>query len=134
MADKKKRIDKKDITEGSQLVLPVGHPDTVFLSPNSYIATKGTIVDYVKYRTTGAYSITGTGAENGEQGESNQQFNNQNQYDVPQLTDIESITFEQYYDPVSKLVKYKAVLKIRNSSKSPNSVAGVDARIYNPNA
>jgi len=29
-----KRIDKKDITEGTPLVLPVGHPDTVFLNPN----------------------------------------------------------------------------------------------------
>lgn len=134
MVDKQKRIDKKDITEGAQLVLPVGHPDTVFLSPNNYIATKGTVVDYVKYRTPGAYSTAGIGAENGEQTQSDAQFNNDNLYDVPQLTDIESVTFEQYYDPVSKLAKYKAVLKIRNSSKNPNIVAGVDARIYNPNA
>jgi len=50
------------------------------------------------------------------------------------MADIESITYEQYYDSVSKLVKYKAILKIRNSSKNQNNVAGVDARIYNPNA
>lgn len=129
-----KRIDKKDVTEGQPLVLPVGHPDTVFLNPNNYIQTKGTITDYSKYQVSGAYSnLTGI-PENGDIGPISSSLSLINQADVPQLTDIESVNFEQYYDPVSKLAKYKAVLKIRNSSKSPNNVAGVDARIYNPNA
>jgi len=54
--------------------------------------------------------------------------------DTIDLTDIENITYEQYYDQVSKLVKYKVILKIRNSSSKKNNVSGVDARIYNPNA
>ena len=129
-----KRIDKKDVTEGQPLVLPVGHPDTVFLNPNNYIQTKGTITDYSKYQVSGAYSnLTGI-PENGGTNPISSNLSLINQADVPQLTDIESVNFEQYYDPVSKLAKYKAVLKIRNSSKSPNNVAGVDARIYNPNA
>ena len=129
-----KRIDKKDVTEGQPLVLPVGHPDTVFLNPNNYIQTKGTITDYSKYQVSGAYSsLTGI-PENGDIDPISSNLSLINQADVPQLTDIESVNFEQYYDPVSKLAKYKAVLKIRNSSKSPNNVAGVDARIYNPNA
>jgi hypothetical protein len=54
--------------------------------------------------------------------------------DTVSMTDIESVTYEQYYDSVSKLVKYKTILKIRNSSLNKLDVEGVDARIYNPNA
>ena len=131
-----KRIDKKDITEGTPLVLPVGHPDTVFLNPNNYIAIRGTVVDYNRYQVGNPYSLSGDPTIN-PTGDSEKTIINQipvNQLDVPQMADIESITYEQYYDSVSKIVKYKAVLKIRNSSKNPNNVAGVDARIYNPNA
>ena len=129
-----KRIDKKDVTDGQPLVLPVGHPDTVFLNPNNYIQTKGTIVDYSKYQVDGAYSSLSGIPANGDAVPTSLNVYLVNQLDVPQLTDIESVNFEQYYDPVSKLAKYKAVLKIRNSSKNINNVAGVDARIYNPNA
>lgn len=129
-----KRIDKKDVTDGQPLVLPVGHPDTVFLNPNNYIQIKGTVTDYSKYQLSGAYSDSEQGAENGNVPLMSTGLFLSNKGDTPQLTDIESVSFEQYYDPVSKLAKYKAVLKIRNSNKNPNSVAGVDARIYNPNA
>lgn len=55
--------------------------------------------------------------------------------DTIDLTDIEGEpVYEQYYDPVSKLVKYKVTLKIRNSSSKQANVKGVDARIYNPGA
>jgi hypothetical protein len=56
------------------------------------------------------------------------------QLDIVDLTDIENISYEQYYDQVSKLVKYKVVIKVRNSSFKKNNVSGVDARVYNPNA
>lgn len=52
--------------------------------------------------------------------------------DVPSLFDIESITYEEYPDPLTGVAKYKAVLKIRNSSTEKNNVTGVDAAIYNP--
>jgi hypothetical protein len=128
-----KRIDKKDITEGTPLVIPANHPDTVFLNPNNYISIKGTTLDYAKYQTSNPYAtgITGSGDTANITPVITQP---QPQNDVPDLTDIESVTYEQYYDSVSKLVKVKAILKIRNSSKSTVSVAGVDARIYNPNA
>lgn len=50
--------------------------------------------------------------------------------DVPGLADIESITYEEYPDPLTGIAKYKAILKIRNSSTEKNNVSGVDARIY----
>lgn len=55
--------------------------------------------------------------------------------DTVDMTDIEgSPIYEQYYDSVSKLVKYKVTLKIRNSSSKNTNVKGVDARIYSPGA
>ena len=130
-----KRIDKKDITEGSPLVLPAGHPDTVFLNPNNYISIKGTTTDYTKYQVSSPYQSSAN-LDASSSGETSTTINTivNNQLDVPQLTDIESVNYEQYYDTVSKLAKIKVTLKIRNSNKNPNNVAGVDARIYNPNA
>jgi len=129
-----KRIDKKDVTEGQPLVLPVGHPDTVFLNPNNYIQIKGTITDYSKYQVPGAYSSLSGTPQNGDVPPISSNLFLIDQADAPQLTDIESITYTKYYDSITKQEKSKAVLKIRNSSKNPNNVAGVDARIYNPNA
>ena len=128
-----KRIDKKDVTDGQPLVLPVGHPDTVFLNPNNYIQIKGTITDYSKYQLSGAYSNLSGTPENGEIPLMSSGSFLVNQLDAPQLTDIESVTYTKYYDTITKEEKIKAVLKIRNSSKNPNSVAGVDARIWDPN-
>lgn len=54
--------------------------------------------------------------------------------DTVDMTDIEEISYEQYYDTSSKIVKYKAIIKIRNSSTNKLNVEGVDARIYNPGA
>lgn len=49
--------------------------------------------------------------------------------DAPSLTDIEDVKTEDYYDPVSKALKIRAKIKIRNSSRNKKNVAGVDARI-----
>lgn len=54
--------------------------------------------------------------------------------DIVDLTDIEKISYDQYYDSASKLVKYKVVIRIRNSSSKKNNVSGVDARVANTNA
>lgn len=125
-----KRIPSQDITEGASIVLPANHPDLVFLNPNNVLIKKDGAFVFDKYLSTGLTSpeteasmpIPALTAQPGTQ------------VDTPQLTDIENITYEQYYDPVSKLVKYKAILKIRNSSTNSSTVQGVDARIYNPNA
>lgn len=123
-----KRIPSQNITEGAPIVLPENHPDLIFLNPNNVAIKKNGAFVFDKYLSGGLQSpgevpppeaaITPTDTTS----------------DTPALTDIESITYEQYYDPTSKLVKYKAILKIRNSSANAANVQGVDARIYNPNA
>jgi len=50
--------------------------------------------------------------------------------DVPELSDIESITFQEDYDPATKLTTMTAFIKIRNSSDNKENIAGVDARIF----
>ena len=127
-----KRIDKKDIVDGQKLVAPFNP----FLDPNAYIQT-GKTTSTERYQSGNPY-----GTEAGKEQTSSGSLENEStqitpilaNVDTPQLTDIESVTPEQYYDTVSKLAKIKLTLKIRNSNKNPNSVAGVDARIYNPNA
>lgn len=52
--------------------------------------------------------------------------------DIPDPTDIESVTYEEYQDVSTKITKYRAIIKIRNTSTSPENVEGVDARLYNP--
>jgi hypothetical protein len=53
--------------------------------------------------------------------------------DVPELSDIESIIYEQYFDSL-KRARIKAIIKIRNSSIAGKEVEGVDARIYDPSS
>ena len=127
-----KRIDKKDIVDGQKLVAPFNP----FLDPNAYIQS-GKTTSTERYQSGNPY-----GTEAGKKQTSSSSLENEStqrtpilaNVDTPQLTDIESVTYTKYYDSVTKEEKVKAILKVRNSSKNPNSVAGVDARIYNPNA
>jgi hypothetical protein len=52
--------------------------------------------------------------------------------DIPELSDIESITYEPYYDIATKVQKVRAILRVRNSSQNKTNVDGVDVRISNP--
>lgn len=54
--------------------------------------------------------------------------------DLVQLTDIESVTFEEYEDPATKIIKIRAYIKVRNGSLTPNNVAGVDVRLFDDSA
>lgn len=124
------RIPSQDITDGTSIVLPENHPDLIFLNPNNVLIKKDGAFVFDKYLSTGLTPPEGDSTPPLPEATVKPVM----QLDTPQLTDIESIIYEQYYDATSKLVKYKAVLKIRNSSSNPSNVQGVDARIYNPNA
>lgn len=126
------RIPDQSITSSSPIVLPEGHPDLLFLNPNKVLIKSGETFVYSKY-LSGAPVITGNGAVTGEAAISTAQGTLSSTLDTPQLSDIEIKSTEQYYDPVSKLAKYKVILKVRNSSINPANVQGIDARIYNPN-
>jgi len=127
------RTDIKDITRGSVIALPVDHPDAIHLHPNDYIAVKGGSIDYSKYLNSNPYAYISTpdSLENQDILAADP-ITVEELYDVPSLADIESVVYEPYYDPISKLQKVRALIKIRNSSNNPTNISGVDARIYNP--
>jgi hypothetical protein len=134
MISSNKRLSLSDLNRGQIIVLSEGSPETVFAHPSTYLVVKGTSLDYSKYLTASLYSA---GIENlyvnvdGEilldPPEAEQLF------DIPELTDIENITYEPYYDIATKVQKVRAILRIRNSSLNKLNVDGVDVRIFNPN-
>lgn len=129
-----RRIPKSNITRTRKPALDKNSPDLFWLSPDEPLLLEGGQVSYDNYLTstssiesasTGLNSlISSTGAIATPKIE---------KVDTVDLTNIEGDpVYEQYYDPVSKLVKYKVTLKIRNASINKAKVQGVDARIYNP--
>lgn len=139
-ADNPTRLPKANVVQGNLPVLDESNPDALFISPNKYLQVKDGVLSaqYNNYLT----GVSGISAPTTPLVDLNGLINSSGKVDttVPvkpdtvELTDIENITYEQYYDSVSKLVKYKAIFKIRNSSINKADVQGVDARIYNPNA
>lgn len=133
MAKETQRIDYKDLTRGQILALVAKHPDTFFLHPSGYLLIKGDQVDFSSYLTQIPFSPNPESTYINIDGEVPVPPSFDQLLDIPNLTDIESIVYEPYYDAVSKLQKVRAILKIRNSSKNELGVESVDARIFNPN-
>jgi len=129
------RIDQKDLTRGQIIALTTEHPDALHLYPSSYIAIKGNSIDYTIYQTSSPYgsnpisnpyvNVDGTTVDNN--------VTIDQLFDIPNMSDIESVTFEPYYDTVLKKQRVRALIKIKNSSDNATNVEGVDTRIFNPN-
>ena len=133
-----KRIPKQDIVSGGKRVLPAGNADIFWYDANEIIIEG----QDSEYKSTGSVVPVGinnlggslkAGSEKSEEEKSKEEDKGKTELsDVPDLSDIESITYTKYFDPVTKVEKAKAVIKIRNSSKNKENIAGVDARIYQP--
>ena len=131
-----RRIPKANILKGTKPALTVDNPDRFWLSEDEFNTLAGTSGS--KYLSSPSSLDS---PQSGITSSLNSLFLSGNlpledlpQPDIVSLSDIEKITYEQYYDSVTKLIKYKAIVKIRNSSSNKAKVKGVDARIYNPNA
>ena len=135
MANTDKRIDVNDLNRGQVIVLSDGHVDTILAYPTHYLTVKGGSIDYTKYLTSSLYSagleVTAVNEE-GQTDEVTVPSIEDLLLDIPDISDIESVTYEPYYDSTTKRQKVRAILKIRNSSKNPLSVESIDVRIYNP--
>ena len=132
------KISESDIVSSGKPVRPAGHKDLFWYDPSKPIV----IGEESEYRATGVRSITGSlsgsliagsippnaASKAAEQAVANALVAS----DVPQLSDIENVEYIKYFDPVTKVEKVKAIIKIRNSSKNKSNIAGVDARIYQP--
>lgn len=125
-----RKVSNLDIASSGKLVRPAGHEDLIWLDPSQVII----VGEESEYRATGSRIPFASSLFSGSHDfpakakavvvtESS---------DVPELSDIENVEYTKYFDPVSKIEKAKVIIKIRNSSKNKNNVAGVDARIYQP--
>ena len=56
------------------------------------------------------------------------------QKDLVELSDIEYVSFEEYLDPITKIVKVRAYIKVRNTSLKQVDVSGVDVRVFDDNS
>lgn len=122
-----KRIKGKDVVPKGSIVLKNTSPDLLWVGANPNVVT---------YDSTG-YEVNKYlgGPTNPEDPDDLGNSDDSGNSDLPildtvDMTDIESITYEQYFDPSTKIAKYNAYVKIRNGSSKSTSVVGVDARIY----
>jgi hypothetical protein len=119
MTQDNNRVDGKSVVTGPPIVLSKNSPDRVFLRRTIGIDIDGG----TSTNTTSPFSIGGgSGGSNPSDPNPPVEIG-----DIPQLTDIENITYQQYYDTFNS-IRIKAIIKIRNSSKNKANVAGVDAR------
>ena len=128
-----KRLSISDLNRGQVFVLTDSSPETVLAFPGTYLILKGSSIDYSKYLTASLYSGGGRCVYINDDGEVPVAPPGLEELlDIPELSDIESITYEPYYDIATKVQKIRAILRIRNSSQNKLNVDGVDVRISNP--
>jgi hypothetical protein len=120
-----KNIPSENVTRGFPIVLPANHPDLIWLKASDVLITEAS--EDLEYQAS-PFRQTDKSLVEDPEGE----FVADDSTDKVDLTDIENITYTKYYDSVTKATKYKAVIKIRNSSLDKSNVLGVDARLYNP--
>jgi hypothetical protein len=123
------RVPEQSIVSNPKIVLPEGHPDTIWLNPSAIIIEKSSPIQINKYLTRPFASLIQVSLNEGG-GEVVKE--EEDLFDVPDLTDIELFSSTKYYDPVTKVEKAKIVIKVTNTSKDKTNIEGVDARVYNP--
>lgn len=126
------RVDKKTITEGAPIVETEDSAAFVFLRRDRAltIGKSGKTVKLTTPFQIGAEGSSGTGTGNEDEPEKPKDDDPGDEdpgIDKPDLTDIESITYEQYFDSTNS-IRYNAILKVRNSSAKKDQVIAVDAR------
>lgn len=130
-----KRIPKQNIVKGSKRVLPAGHPLLALYDPSEVII-QGEVSEYdsigksfpagTNFLKSGSADVVIQKPES--ESKSDAEIAKEEPIDVPQLSDIESITPEEYKNDEG-FTKIRLKIKIRNSSKNKTKVDAVDARI-----
>lgn len=122
------RVDKKTITEGAPIVETEDSAAFVFLRRDRAltIGKSGATSKIVTPFEIG-FEGPGSGTGDGNEDPGDDPGDETPDADKPELTDIEEITYEQYFDAFNS-IRYNAILKVRNSSKKKDQVIAVDAR------
>ena len=132
-----KRVSKQQIVKPAPIVLSTQNPDAIFVKDNPEVVFTNITGNMLQQAQIGAFNIAGSNDSvlpiiNPAVAPKAPAVPELVTPDVPDISDIESISYEEYAD-ANGVAKYKAVIKIRNSSEEKTAVAGVDARVYNPN-
>ena len=133
-----KRVPEQNLVQSKPWIIDENDPILQFVDRSKVVIRKSDGTTYDKYLAAPPIIGEGSSGLSAAQTVANAALLNEVipiKPDTIDLTDIEGEPiYEQYYDSVSKLVKFKVTLKIRNSSSKKTNVKGVDARIYNPGA
>lgn len=123
MAMEEKRVSGKRVVEGAAIIISEKNPELVWMSPKSIILSKEGLFSFDKYLGNNPFKTFDSDFVGGGDLETDNR-------DTVHLTDIENIKYESYLSTTGEL-KYRAILKIRNSSKVKEDVIGVDGRTAN---
>lgn len=123
------RVDQKKVVIGAPILEPADSSALVFLRPGvPIIVGTGKSASLVSPFALGSGLGSGDGSGSGTGDDPDKPEDPaEDPTDKPELSDIEEITYEQYFDFTNTL-KYNAILKVRNSSKKKDQVIAVDAR------
>jgi hypothetical protein len=125
------RIPAQNIVKGKTPVVEEGGVELMFLKPSEVIIRgKNSTTDTEKFlsSTPLAFDVQDTVLPEDPNADTSL-TGMEAAFDFPSITDLENISFEEYYDPIKKAKRIKATLKIRNSSANKSNVISVDARI-----
>lgn len=136
MAKNPRKIPADSIVSAGVRVLPEGHPDIKYYDPNKIIIVPND-GSKLKFFTSSPFDAAVSLPDSDDvfidpekdKPESKSGPETIEKLDIVDLSSIEKVTKEPYYDPVTKELKYKVIIKIRNTSFRKKSVKGVDARI-----
>ena len=123
MATEDKRVSGRRVVDGAPIVLSENNEELIWMNPKNVLISKDGQFTYDKYLGGTPFKVLESDLPEGGDFQSSDK-------DTVQLTDIEKVTYEPYYLVTGEL-KYRAILKIRNSSKYKEDVIGVDARTAN---
>jgi len=125
-----KRIKSKDVVPKGSIILKSTSPDLLWVGANPSVVTYDD-TGYELNKYLGGPVESETASDELElENLSVQGSLELSEIDTVDMTDIENVTFEEYFDLSTKITKYNVYIKIRNGSSKSASVAGVDARIY----
>jgi len=129
-----KRIPSQQVVDAAPIIIDENDPDLLFLRRSKVITTKGGKVDYSQFLgiSPAVLDLPEPPADPEDPGPGT--GGGIVDLDVPQLADIESVSYEQYFDSITKSIKVKAIITVKNSSYRESDVKAVDARIFDASA
>jgi hypothetical protein len=125
------KINDDQISQKAKLVAS-GGIDALFLNPNTVISINaGTgrllTVPTSIFPASGSSIVVAKPTEKGDE-----VVVVVERPDVPDISDIEIVKNEKYWDAAKKQERGRLVIKVINRSNKKEEVVGIDARIYNP--